>query len=143
MKRVLATRPEVQAAEKATHPTVVHLRKPRRETPSAPAGFALVVAAGAGAAGAGFAAAAAETPLTAFDRGAGAACTPPGPVAAVMGGVGSGGVDPAAVPAGCAAAVSGGRVGGAPTAAGSAPGAGDLGVEGSFSSAIQLLVACG
>jgi hypothetical protein len=52
-------------------------------------------------------------------------------------------VDPAAVPAGCAAAVSGGLVGGAPTAAGSAPGAGGLGVEGSFSSAIQLLVVCG
>src|SRR6266850_239505 len=57
MNRVLATRPDVQAAEKATHPTVVHLMKPRRETPSASAGFARVVAAGAGAAAAGFAAA--------------------------------------------------------------------------------------
>jgi len=78
------------------------------------------------------------TPLAAFDRGAVAACTPPGAVAGVMGGVGIGGVDPAAVPAGCAAAVSGGLVGGAPAAA-SAPGAGSLGLEGSFSSAIQLL----
>ena len=39
-KRVLATRPDVQAAEKATQPTVVHFRKPRRETPSS-ADFAL------------------------------------------------------------------------------------------------------
>src|SRR5258706_16003462 len=83
MKRVLATRPDVQGAEKATQPTVVHFRKPRRETPSASADFALVAAAGAG-----FAAAAAATPLTAFDRGAGAACTPAGPVA---GGIGGGG----------------------------------------------------
>jgi hypothetical protein len=113
-KRVLATRPDVQAAENATHPTVVHLRKPRRETLSASAGLA--AAAGAGAAGAGFAAAGtfgsagatpaarggagSVTPLAAFDRGAAAACTPPGAVAAVMGGVGTGGVEPAAVPAG-------------------------------------------
>jgi hypothetical protein len=60
-----------------------------------------------------------------------------------MGGVGTGGVDPAAVPEGWAAAVSGGLVGVAPTAADSAPAAGSLGVEGSFSSAIQLLVVCG
>jgi len=81
------------------------------------------------------AAAGAAAPVAAFERGAGAACTPPGALAAVMGGVGSGGVDPAAVPAGCAAAVSGV----APAAADAAPAAGSLGVEGSFSSAIQLL----
>jgi len=85
------------------------------------------------------AAAGAAAPVAAFERGAGAACTPPGALAAVMGGVGSGGVDPAAVPAGCAAAVSGGLVGVAPAAADAAPAAGSLGVEGSFSSAIQLL----
>jgi len=100
MNRVLATRPDVQAAEKATQPTVVHLRKPRRDTPSAAAGFG---------------AAPAAAPVAAFDRGAGAACTPDGEVAAVMGGVGTG----------------------------AAPAAGSLGVEGSFSSAIQLLVVCG
>jgi hypothetical protein len=56
-----------------------------------------------------------------------------------MGGVGTGGVEPAAVPAGCAAFVSGGAVGVAPTALGSAPGAESFEVGGSFSSAIQLL----
>src|SRR5688500_2577598 len=57
---VVAARLEVQAAEKATQPTVVHLRRPRRETPSAgtAAGAAGLTAgaAAAGAAGAGAAA---------------------------------------------------------------------------------------
>jgi hypothetical protein len=57
-ERAVATRLEVQAAEKAAHPTGSdHFMKVRRATPSSPEGFAAAGAAagaGGGAAGASF-----------------------------------------------------------------------------------------